>query len=217
MSVSSLKSVFSPKMPFTRCGCRPSQQQQKKMFLTSCSCIFCSSCVKAATQPSCTSCGQRDRIKILPIDNSLPQQAMALFHKNEDSMAKINKRMAFQHGHWMKGLAIFSKAEAEYSKRVQDQRRSLVERKQEVARVELQLQEKEAVVRRLEKAVESLGLGGTSSPGGRSGGSLERRSLQGEKRGGRAREDRGWAGTGLPWPGGEDGGRGMSQPNRPLF
>ena len=195
-----------------------SQQQQKKMFLTSCSCIFCSSCVKAATQSGCTSCGQRDRIRILPIDNSLPQKALSLFHNNKDSMAKINKRMSFQHGHWMKGLAIFSRAEAEYSRRVQDQRRSLVERKQEVAGLELQLQEKDATVRRLEKAVQSLELGGASPPGGRSGGSLERRrSLQGERVGGRAREDRGLAGVGLPWPGGQDGGGGMSRPNRPLF
>merc|ERR1719228_2128406 len=82
-----------------RCGTRFHTAAQQKMFLVSCGCMFCSRCVQGSTQGNCAACG-RSSAKVLPIGSSLPQTVREMFNRNEESMAKINKRLEFRQTHF---------------------------------------------------------------------------------------------------------------------
>ena len=131
--------------------------------------------MQGSTQDGCVACGKRGAAKILPIDNSLPKQAKEMFNNNEESMKKINDRLAFQQKHYKRAIEIYSKAQAEFSRKLQEQCKMVSDKRHEVKKEEHRLKDKEETVKRLESAVRSLG---GSSPGRRSLGSGEgRRSV----------------------------------------
>ena len=178
--------------------------------------------MQGSTQGGCGACGKRGAVKILPIDNSLPAKAKEMFNNNEESLKKINERLAFQQKHYKRAMEIYSKAQAQLSTKLEEQAKTVSDKRREVQEEEHRLRVKEETVNRLEKAVRSLG---GSSPGRRSVGSGEDKrsggSGEGRRSGGSGEARRGVNSGGgrsvLPWQGVE-GRRGKSPgPMKPLF
>ena len=176
--------------------------------------------VQGSTHGGCGACGRRGAVKILPIDNSLPSKAKEMFNNNEESLKKINDRLAFQLKHYKRAIEIYSKAQAQFSTKLKEQAMTVSGKRREVQEEEHRLREKEEMVNRLERAVKSLG---GSSPGRSVGSGEDRRSVvSGEVRSVASGEGRRVVNSGggrsvLPWQG-VDARRGKGTgPMKPLF
>ena len=125
--------------------------------------MFYNKCVQASiqTQP-CVICGQPGG-KVLPIGSSLPQTLMEMFNKNQESMAKINKRLEFQDTHVKRCLTILSANEQKLLKKKKSLDELKENLKRELAEIENKIREKEISVKRLSSAVDSLRLGSSGS------------------------------------------------------
>ena len=131
------------------------------MFLSSCGCIYCTRCVQASTQSGCVTCGAAPG-KVLPIGKNLPQQVVEMFNRNEESLAKINKRSSFQTLHYNRCLKVLNGAERSLGEQIRTEEREAKNRQQELKMMEERIREKQAQVDRLESALSSLNI--ASSP-----------------------------------------------------
>ena len=135
-------------------------QPSKRMFLSSCGCIYCTRCVQASTQAGCVTCSAAPG-KVLPIGKNLPQQVVEMFNRNEESLAKINKRSSFQSLHYNRCLKLLSGLERGLAEQIKAEEREAKNRKQEMKMMEERIREKQTVVDRLESALSSLNIAGS--------------------------------------------------------
>eukprot|EP00092_Neocalanus_flemingeri_P000304 GFUD01000324.1.p2 GENE.GFUD01000324.1~~GFUD01000324.1.p2 ORF type:complete len:195 (-),score=80.51 GFUD01000324.1:90-674(-) len=136
-------------------------QAGKRMFLSSCGCIYCMRCVQASTQAGCITCRAAPG-KVLPIGKNLPQQVVEMFNRNEESLAKINKRSSFQNRHYNRCLKLLTEAEKGLAEQINAEEREARKRQVEMKMMNEKIREKQMQVDRLESALLSLKI--TSSP-----------------------------------------------------
>jgi hypothetical protein len=137
-------------------------QTSKKMFMSSCGCIYCMRCVQASTQSGCVTCRAAPG-KVLPIGKTLPQQVMEMFNRNEESLAKINKRSNFQNLHFNRCLKLLTGMERTLTEQMRAEEREAKHRQKEMKMMEEKIREKQAKVDKLESALSSLNI--SRSPG----------------------------------------------------
>ena len=106
-------------------------QSGKRMFMSSCGCIYCMRCVQASTQAGCVTCSAGPG-KVLPIGKNLPQQVVEMFNRNEESLSKINKRSSFQNLHFNRCLKLLSGMERTLADQVRAEEREAKHRLQEM-------------------------------------------------------------------------------------
>ena len=132
-------------------------QPSKKMFMSSCGCIYCMRCVQASTQAGCVTCSAAPG-KVLPIGKNLPQQVVEMFNRNEESLSKINKRSSFQNLHFNRCLKLLTGMERALAEQIRAEEREAKHRQQEMKVMEERIREKQAKVDKLEAALNSLNI-----------------------------------------------------------
>ena len=169
-------------------------QAGKRMFMSSCGCIYCMRCVQASTQAGCVTCNAGPG-KVLPIGKNFPQQVVEMFNRNEESLSKINKRSSFQNLHFNRCLKLLAGMERTLTDQVRAEEREVKLRLQEMKMLEDKIREKQSKVDKLEAAMNSMNISNspvhtdffTSLPAGRQ----------------RSGRERGATGPGLGLSGGE--------------
>ena len=132
-------------------------QANKKMFMSSCGCIYCTRCVQASTQSGCVTCRAAPG-KVLPIGKNLPQQVVEMFNRNEESLAKINKRSNFQNLHYNRCLKLLTGIERGLAEQIRAEEREAQHSQQEMKMMEERIRVKQAQVDKLESALNSLSI-----------------------------------------------------------
>ena len=94
--------------------------------------------------------------QLLPIGNSLPQQAKEMFHRNEESLKKIENRLSFQQLHLNTYLDILSRKIMALGNKLRSKSNHVEAKRQELSDMEQAIERKSKKVKQLEEAVESI-------------------------------------------------------------
>ena len=115
--------------------------------------IFFSRCLTAGQ--GCHVCKQPVP-QLLPIGNSLPQQAKEMFHRNEESLKKIENRLSFQQLHLNTYLDILSRKIMALGNKLKSKSNHVEAKRQELSDMEQAIDRKSKKVKQLEEAVERM-------------------------------------------------------------
>ena len=94
--------------------------------------------------------------QLLPIGNSLPQQAKEMFHRNEESLKKIENRLTFQQQHLNTYLDILSRKIMALGNKMKSKSNHVEARRQELSDMNQAIERKSKKVKQLEEAVERM-------------------------------------------------------------
>ena len=94
--------------------------------------------------------------QLLPIGNSLPQQAKEMFHRNEESLKKIENRLSFQQLHLNTYLDILSRKIMALGNKLRSKSNHVEAKRQELSDMEQAIERKSKKVKQLEEAVERM-------------------------------------------------------------
>ena len=94
--------------------------------------------------------------QLLPIGNSLPQQAKEMFHRNEESLKKIENRLTFQQLHLNTYLDILSRKIMALGNKLKSKSNHVEAKRQELSDMDRAIERKTKKVKQLEEAVERM-------------------------------------------------------------
>ena len=94
--------------------------------------------------------------QLLPIGNSLPQQAKEMFHRNEESLKKIENRLTFQQQHLNTYLDILSRKIMALGNKLKSKSNHVEAKRQELSDTDRAIERKTRKVKQLEEAVERM-------------------------------------------------------------
>jgi len=134
-----------------RCGL--SFLSKARLHLTSCGHTFCSQC-QTVGQP-CYVCNQSAQ-RLLPIGNSLPQQAKEMFNRNEETLKKLQDRLSFQQLHFNIFLEVLTKKVSELKSRITSKSKHLADRMDELCAVNQSIEKKGLRLKQMEETVERM-------------------------------------------------------------
>jgi len=126
---------------------------QTRLHLTSCGHTFCSQC-QTVGQP-CYVCNQPAQ-RLLPIGNSLPQQAKEMFNRNEETLKKLQDRLHFQQLHLNIFLEVLTRKTLELKNRITSKSKHLAAQMQELDAVNQSIEKKGLRLKQLEETVERM-------------------------------------------------------------
>ena len=134
-------------------------QSGRRMFTSSCGCIYCIRCVQAFTQTGCVTCSAGPG-KVLPIGKNLTQQVVEMFSRNEESLSRINKRSSFQNLHFNRCRKLLTGMERSLADQVRAEEREAKHRLQKLKMLEdkISIREKQSKIDKLEAALNSLNI-----------------------------------------------------------
>ena len=109
-------SFFSPaRLHLTSCGHTFCRSWSTLLLSHSIDDYCCSQC-QTVGQP-CYVCNQPAQ-RLLPIGNSLPQQAKEMFNRNEETLKKLQDRLSFQQLHFNLFLEVLTRRASELKSRI---------------------------------------------------------------------------------------------------
>jgi len=126
---------------------------QTRLHLTSCGHTFCSQC-QTVGQP-CYVCNQPAQ-RLLPIGNSLPQQAKEMFNRNEETLKKLQDRLHFQQLHFNIFLEVLTRKILELKNRITSKSKHLAAQMQELNAVNQSIEKKGLRLKQLEETVQRM-------------------------------------------------------------
>ena len=114
----------------------------------------CFSQCQAVGQP-CHVCNQPAQ-RLLPIGNSLPQQAKEMFNRNEETLKKLQDRLSFQQLHLNIFLEVLTRKASELKIRITSKSKHLADKMQELNAVNQSIEKKGLRLKQLEETVERM-------------------------------------------------------------
>ena len=147
-------SFFSPaRLHLTSCGHTFCRSWSTLSLSHSINNYCCSQC-QTVGQP-CYVCNQPAQ-RLLPIGNSLPQQAKEMFNRNEETLKKLQDRLSFQQLHFNLFLEVLTRRASELKSRITSKSKLLADRMDELNAVNQSIEKQGLRLKQMEETVERM-------------------------------------------------------------
>ena len=94
--------------------------------------------------------------RLLPIGNSLPQQAKEMFNRNEETLKKLQDRLSFQQLHFNLFLEVLTRRASELRSRITSKSKLLADRMDELNAVNQSIEKQGLRLKQMEETVERI-------------------------------------------------------------